>query len=196
MKVCRSKMISVTIRYRVDKMMRYHLTWSKFDPTSITLIEDPLTSNHLVVESFIDIYGPLLETMDGRDMASYIDFYFERSHANQLVLVFTDENARIDFREEAEMMGLIPSMKAVMEGESAQEKADRELHRKAVEKQKILKASETHAQKHRKMLMTAQTSLDLLSIKALRETDPSKKAKMEEKIRKITKMLAGKANTC
>ncbi len=180
-------------------MMRYHLTWSKFDPTSITLIEDPLTSNHLVVESFIDIYGPLLETMDGRDMASYIDFYFERSHANQLVLVFTDENARIDFREEAEMMGLIPLMKTVMEGESAQEKADRELHRKAVEKQKMLralKASETHAQKHRKMLMTAQASLDLLSIKVLRETDPSKKVKMEEKIRKITKMLAGKANTC
>lgn len=187
--------------------MAYHISWQTFDITSVTTVDDPVSSGSMAIESFIEIYGPLLVTLDGRDMSSFVDFFFERSPCNRSVLVFVDENARDDFREMAIDMELIPDMKDIMVGESVEEKAKREeaeeikkedeaLRRKAVEKQRMLKvlktSTETAHQKQAKMLMTAHKTSIELEKKLMTEPDPEKKTRLEKKIAKIARLLANK----
>ena len=128
----------------------YSLTWSKFDVNSVGLVDDPITSGQMAIESFIEIYEPLLITLDGRDMSSFLDFFFERSACNKNILVFVDENAKMDFRDEAIHMNLIPPIGDVMVGESGEdvdERYEREMEKreqemmkqKAIEKQKKLR---------------------------------------------------------
>lgn len=128
----------------------YSITWSKFDVNSVSLIDDPITSGQMAIESFIEIYEPLLITLDGRDMSSFIDFFFERSACNKSVLSFVDENAKMDFRDEAIHMNLIPPIGDVMVGESGEdvdrryeremEKREQEMMKqKSIEKQKKLR---------------------------------------------------------
>lgn len=182
--------------------MCYHIKWSSFDISSVTTVEDPIATGSMAIDSFIEIYGPLLQTLDGSDMSSYVDFFFERSPCNRSVLIFVDENARLDFRDEAILMNLIPPIGDIMVGESAEERKEREekeaLKKKAIEKQRILKAAkaaETNAQKNAKMIMTAQKTQLELSKKLDDEKDEAKRAKLEEKIHKISKMLVNKKHS-
>jgi hypothetical protein len=182
----------------------YRITWKSFSPLSgeIKSVDDPVSSSQMDFESFVEIYGALLETLDGRDMSSYVDFYFEKSACNSSLLVFVDENARLDFRDEAILMGLIPPMRDIMEGEDAEEKRlrkEEEMRRtKAIEKQRMLKAlrsaaskTEIEKKKKQKMLMDAQKSLDLLGEKLKnKDLPPGEKIKIQSKIDKIIRILS------
>lgn len=176
----------------------YRVTWKSFDTTSLELVEDPIGTGQMSIESFINTYSPLLETLDGRDMSSYMDFYFERSVCNASILVFVDENAKLDFRDEAILMGLIPELTEIMEGETVNEKKLREsVKYKAVQKQKILKNNVSWLEKQQKTLISAQKSLDVLEKKLIDEKDESKRLKIQTKIDKIIKLLAdSKHNSC
>jgi hypothetical protein len=190
-------------------VLHYTIVWSKFDVSSITSIEDPISSGTMATESFIQIYEPFLITLDGRDMMSHVDFFFERSPCNSSILMFLDENARLDFRDEAIEMKLIPPIRDVMVGESEDDKAQREddkaqremdemLKKKSIEKQKLLKslkAVETNAEKKKKMLITAQKTLFDLDKLLLEEQNPEKRFRLEDKIKKITKLLSTKNNS-
>lgn len=173
----------------------YRITWKTFDNSGLEAVDDPIGSGHLSIQSFISIYGTLLETLDGRDMSSYVDFYFERSVCNSSLLVFVDENAKLDFRDEAILMGLIPEMKEIMEGEPATDKKTRQ--NKDIQKQKLSKPTESWLEKQKKIVMSAQKSLDVLDQKLKQETDEGKKQKIQSKINKIIKILAeSKHNSC
>ncbi len=182
--------------------MSYTIVWSRFDIGSVTSVEDPISSGTMAIESFIQIYEPLLITLDGYDMSSYVDFFFERSPCNRCILMFVDENAKLDFRDAAIEMELIPPIIEIMVGESEDDKYQREqdamLKKKAIEKQKLLKslkATETNAEKKKKMLMTAQKTLFDLDKKLLVETNVEKRKKLEQKIHTITKLLSVKNNS-
>ena len=54
-----------------------------------------------------------METLDGEDMASYFDFYFEPSPMNPTHWVFKDEEAREDFVSGAQDEGCMVSLKEV-----------------------------------------------------------------------------------
>lgn len=96
------------------------LTWTQFTSrlsSNILLIDDPITFGFLPKESFLETYGPLMQTFDGKDGESYLDLYFEISVMNPSILVFIDEAARSDFIEEAVEMKLIPPLTQIMVGE-------------------------------------------------------------------------------
>lgn len=98
----------------------YNMTWKCFEHNkleSISLISDPITGGFISKECFIGIYGSLLETLDGSDLSSYVDFFFEISPCNSCSLVFVDEDAQADFLDFAIDMKLIPEMFDIMRGE-------------------------------------------------------------------------------
>lgn len=108
-------------------------TWHQFvsrPETHAEMFQDPLYETYITSELFVDIYKSLLETLDGRDMTSYFDFFYEPSHVNKSVYVFKDENAKLDFRDFAEDLGLIPKIKHVIVGEDHNDRRAREMNNK------------------------------------------------------------------
>ena len=102
-------------------MSIYRLTWTTFTNQhlpSIDLIEDPIGSGYLAKETFLETFLSVLTGLDGRDMSSYVDFFFEKSSCNPAVLMFVDDDAKCDFRDEAIILGLIPPLDEIMSGES------------------------------------------------------------------------------
>lgn len=100
--------------------MSLHVSFDGFSRSmrnDISLINDPITLGYLDVGSFIDVYRPLLELLDGKDYESYMDFYFTRSPCNKSLLEFIDQSQREDFLYQATEMGLIPSMKEITWGQ-------------------------------------------------------------------------------
>lgn len=182
------------------------LTWEDFcrKAHNIVLVEDPITSGYLALESFVETYEPLLKTLDGRDMSSFVDFFLHTSPLNKGVLMFVDDDAKLDFRDEAVEMNLIPPIKDIQAGEDAdkaalrKEREQKETARKqnelrqSKEQQRLRQAKPKKAsvdEKRRKMLMQAQASMDKLSATLTTETDPEQRLIIEAKIQKIAKIL-------
>jgi nucleoside diphosphate kinase len=91
----------------------------------IVLVEDPVYSMPMELSQYIEIYGALLDTLDGDGEDSQVSHFYELSRVNTSILVFKNEDARIFFREEAEDMDLIPKLIEVCEGETKVEKMRR-----------------------------------------------------------------------
>jgi len=112
------------------------ITWEFFSRSRLSevlLFEDPLYSAYVEKETFLELYRPVLESLDGGDMCSYVDIYFAPSPLNPSLYLFVDEDARLDFRDYATELGLIPPLVEALEGESRQEKSRREAERKQKE---------------------------------------------------------------
>ncbi len=103
----------------------------------ISLLEDPVCSSRIDIESFTVSYGKILDTLDAKTSDSQVSFFFERSHCNNDLLVFKSEKARELFREEAENLKLIPSFKEISEGESKKSKEKRKKKEKDAKKKKL-----------------------------------------------------------
>lgn len=60
--------------------LRKNLTWeaASVDP-SIQSFEHPLFGTPFDKRSFAEMFGPVLEQLDGSSASDYIDFYFTRS---------------------------------------------------------------------------------------------------------------------
>ena len=97
--------------------MEYSLTFSKCNLQSFDLISDPITDGFMSVQCFLATYQPLMETLDGRDMSSFVDFFFQTHPCNSTILTFTDEDAKFDFLDAAIDMKLVPALFDVMRGE-------------------------------------------------------------------------------
>src|SRR5437868_718024 len=91
------------------------------------LIEDPISSSYIEISQYQEVYGTLLRTLDGLSYDSTVWFFFEVSRVNSTLLVFHNENVRELFIEEALELDLIPKLKEIQEGESAQDKHSRQL---------------------------------------------------------------------
>lgn len=177
----------------------FTVTWEEFcrQAHSVVLVEDPITSGYLALESFVETYEPLLKTFDGRDMSSFVDFFLHASPLNKGVLMFVDDDAKLDFRDEAVEMNLIPPIKDIQAGEDADKAALRKGReqnelRQSKEQQRLrqTKPKKTSAdEKRRKILMQAQASMDKFSTALATETDPEQRLIIEAKIQKIAKVL-------
>lgn len=172
--------------------MSSKLVWSEGLHSRISLFEDPITGGRLAWESFIETYGKLLETLDGRDMSSYVDFFFEPSSLDTSIWVFVDEDAKLDFRDEAILMGLVPPIVDVMAGEDHTDAEERKERERAKEEQrrKQQKMPTSAAEKKRKQLMNAQLTVDKLSRQLLEEKDEKKIAALKSKLEKTLRVLS------
>lgn len=66
--------------------------------------------------------GVFLDTLDGGDMTSYFDFFFESQPQCPTYWAFKDEELREDFRDYCRDMNCLPSMRAAQEGEDEEDK--------------------------------------------------------------------------
>jgi regulator of protease activity HflC (stomatin/prohibitin superfamily) len=181
----------------------FTVTWEEFcrKAHSVVLVEDPVTSGYLALESFVETYEPLLKTFDGRDMSSFVDFYLHTSPVNKGVLLFVDDDAKMDFLDEAVEMKLIPPMADIQAGEDADKAAERKrkeaakmaaLRQQTKEEQRARQARKNkvpQGDQKRKMLIQAQKSYDQLHRKLESERDPEQRQLLEAKIQKIAKLL-------
>ena len=93
------------------------LVWSEVDLTAITSIQDPVYSNQIETAEFVRIYGVILQTLDGRDASSFVDFFFHPCRLNQSNLIFVDNDAREDFRDFAIEEGILPPLIDIITGD-------------------------------------------------------------------------------
>lgn len=176
------------------------LTWIQFKTNSLSnidIFEDPVYSTYIGREIFIDMYGKVLETLDGSDMSSYIDFYFELSPINNTIYLFKDEDAKLDFRDFAIELGLIPEIKEIMEGESKTDKEKRNFNRPSIvtnteippTKLSINKGKTQRSTIIRNKSKQAQITIDKLMTRLKTETDPAVRSNIERKIENTLKHI-------
>ncbi len=164
-------------------------TWQNLqDNKDIVGFQDPFYESYIAREVFMKMYRPILETFDGRDMTSHVSFFFKRCVINDTMLVFADEDARLDFLDEAQELKIIPSTKEIQEGESTKDKEARNTKLKTYkEPQKRDKKRVPLAPAEKKEIMLGQMeqSVGMMRVQLLRENDPEKIHQLQIKIRKI-----------
>lgn len=175
----------------------------------VTLVEDPIYSTPVDIEVYQDMYGQILDSLDGLDEESKVSFFFEISHVNQSTLVFRNDKSRLFFREEAEELNLIPKLVEVCEGESIEEKMKRTQSEKALkdlQKQtKIRKIKSDTEIKNKpintsKMIDSARQQLEKLNLQSSQlnkmgdDLSVSKKNKIDEKIVRIKALIEKNKN--
>ena len=106
----------------------YTVTWAHaFRCRDVVTIEDPLLETAVDKATYNDLYGKALDTLDGGDMASFFDFFFERQPSCPTHWVFKGEEEREDFRDCCRELGCLPSMKEAQEGEDEVHKTARKI---------------------------------------------------------------------
>jgi hypothetical protein len=138
--------------------------WKKIT-SQIELIEDPIYQSPVEISVYMDIYGPLLDSLDGEDYESEVNFFFEVSPMNSSLLVFRNEETKTIFREEAEERNLIPQLVEICEGETRMEKLRRmemKLHKISTKIPKPLKMPREAGPKERtRSMMVASAKAQL-----------------------------------
>ena len=161
---------------------KYIMTWKNYDWKKIDQIRDPVYESYIPVREFLQIYEPLLYTLDGRDLSSYIDFFFRPSPVNKGILEFCDEDARLDFRDFAEEMGLIAKLEEIMEGEDSKDKLKRKQEEKEVELQK---KKEQEENRMRSQAIQKEKQMQKAKEKAAKGID----ARSEQLLKQIDKLI-------
>lgn len=95
-----------------------HITWPMImNDNSILSIQEPISEMSVNKTEFQDAYNDFVKTLDGRDMTSYVDFFWRRSPVNSGLLEFIDKDARLDIYDYLRDMDLIPDMNKVHSGD-------------------------------------------------------------------------------
>jgi len=84
---------------------------------SIKSIQEPISEMFIGKEDFDAAYGEFMKTLDGRDMTSYVDFFWRRSPLDESSLEFVDKNTRLDLYDFLRDDDLIPDMDKVHSGD-------------------------------------------------------------------------------
>lgn len=189
--------------------------WDDIKTDKELTFECPITGHGILLEFFEESYGPFLETLNGQDYESYITEFFEKSHINTNHWGFVDTDAKLDFYELCEEMGLGPDLQIIREGvegdqlqesirtkkmlSSDEQQKMLDEKRQAIDKQKAL--AEEHRKKKElstdakaeKIKTARQASLIKLNeqLANLTEGDPKRKTILE-KISKIKDQLIEK----
>lgn len=176
---------------KFDHYETFSITWIDFSEnmlSKIDMFEDPVYSTYVEKDIFIDMYIKALETLDGSDMSSFIDFYFQSSPINSGIYIFKDENAKLDFMDIAIDCGLLPELEEVMAGETQTEKRLRNIresqgtgNRPKHTKTKFPKCPIS------KRSQQCEKTLEKLMSKLQNETDLIVRQKLEQKIRQTLK---------
>jgi hypothetical protein len=181
----------------------------------ISLVEDPLYGSPADVTIYKEIYGQILDTLDGLYYDSKVSFFFEISRVNSSLLVFKDENVKQSFTEEAMELGLIPQLMEVCEGETNDEKIKRtksekdiaNLKKKNEKKMKRIQSDGSFSEMKKvktvpvsKMLNSARDQLEKLTLKYVeleKFTDAeslSKKDQLQKKIDRTRQIVEKNEN--
>ena len=94
------------------------ITWTMvLQDISIKSIQEPICEMFIDKEDFDDAYQKLMNTFDGRDLTSFVDFFWRRSPVDDSCLEFVDKDARLDIYEYLRDEKLIPDMDKVHSGD-------------------------------------------------------------------------------
>ena len=94
------------------------VTWkSAMKDTTIRSIQEPICEMLIEKSDFNDAYSKFLITLDGRDMASFVDFFWRRSPIDNGCLEFVDKDARMDIYDYLKDENLVPDMSKVHSGD-------------------------------------------------------------------------------
>lgn len=85
--------------------------------SNLICFQCPISGGLVDIESYFSLYGPFLETLDGRDMTSFIDFFFKRSPVNTMFWEFVDDDAQNDFIDFCAELNLMPAIKNIQFGD-------------------------------------------------------------------------------
>lgn len=155
------------------------LTWNQVKENwldKIDIIEDPIYSSYVETNIFIEMYGKLLDELDGSDSISFFSFYFEPSPLNNSIYLFKDEEVKQDFCEFARELKLIPELIEIMEGEST---LDKEIRKQSELKYKKIKCPQRASEKRSQQVLK---TLDKLRQRLENETDPYIRSNIQKKI--------------
>ena len=161
-------------------------TWTTFQWASVHCIEDPIFTSYIPTKQYFCLYQPLLETFDGSDPDSFIDCFFERSPLNPGLLLFVDDDSRLDFHDMAIEMNLALPMKEVCEGESAKQKQIRKLKEKQKHNQKQKKRKMTMEEKKQIKYKQMLSSMDKIRERLENEESPDIRQRLSEKLERMS----------
>ncbi len=93
------------------------VTWDMvMSDRSIKSIQEPIAEMFISKHDFYMAYRDFLDTLDARDMSSFVDFFWRRSPLDKTCLEFIDKDSRLDIYEFLIEMELIPEMSSVHDG--------------------------------------------------------------------------------
>ena len=84
---------------------------------TIKSIQEPICEMLIEKDDFDNAYHAFLISLDGRDMTSYVDFFWRRSPVDGSCLEFVDADARMDIYDYLREENLIPEMDDVHSGD-------------------------------------------------------------------------------
>ena len=94
------------------------VTWElAMRDSSIKSIQEPISEMLICKREFNDAYSKFMITLDGRDMTSYVDFFWRRSAIDNSCLEFIDKDTRLDIYEYFRDDNLVPDMAKVHSGD-------------------------------------------------------------------------------
>lgn len=94
------------------------ITWKLvMQDVTIKSIQEPICEMLIEKEDFDNAYQKFLISLDGRDMTSYVDFFWRRSPVDGSCLEFVDADARMDIYDYLREENLIPKMDDVHSGD-------------------------------------------------------------------------------
>lgn len=168
--------------YEYRNTLIMSLVWSEV--TSDSEFECPVTGGSLPIETYEEMFGGFLRTLDGRDMTSFVDFFFQRSPVNECRWEFKDEDAKLDFIDLCKEMALLPDLDLVHSGDwylrLTKEDRKRELQKNRAPKPKLDTAAKQGKIAQQRLATLQKLEAELASVK-----DENKKNKIKEKIKKI-----------
>ena len=188
------------IKFSIKKIPQGYLTWNNAQEY-VLFIPDPLTNTPLLKSQFIDLYGIILNYLDGKDLSSYFTFFFKPDIIDTTTWIFVDEDAREDFTDWCIEENLLPTLKEAHQGEDdldlkALEKEADEIEKKekAEREKSILIQKEKQKERQKKSVQKSKKELLEIQLTKLNQDlqnteNREKKEKIKKKIEKVMNIL-------
>lgn len=93
------------------------ITWNMvMTDKSIKSVYEPVCEMCVPKKDFDQAYSTFLITLDGSDMTSFVDFFWQRSPTDNSCLEFIDNDSRLDIYDYFREHNLVPDMNKVHDG--------------------------------------------------------------------------------
>ena len=186
------------IKFSIKKIPKGNLTWYNAQEY-VLFLPDPLTNTPLLKSQFIDLYGLILNYLDGKDLSSYFTFFFKPDIIDTTTWIFVDEDAREDFTDWCIEENLLPTLKEAHQGEddidleSLEKEAD-EIEKKEIAEREKSILIQKEKQKNKKTVQKSKKELIEIQLTKLQQDlqntkNLEKKEKIKKKIEKVMAML-------
>ena len=186
------------IKFSIKKIPKGNLTWNKAQEY-VLFLPDPLTNTQLLKSQFIDLYGIILNYLDGKDLSSYFTFFFKPDIIDTTTWFFVDEDAREDFTDWCIEENLLPTLKEAHQGEDdidleALEKEANEIEKKEIAEREKSILIQKEKQKNKKTIQKSKKELLEIQLTKLKQDlqnteNLEKKEKIKKKIEKVMRIL-------